>query len=97
MTDTSKDAGIIQVLAERLEKQRLPMALDLKKKVNQGETLNEFDIQFLEQVFKDADKIRPLVDKHPEWQDLAAKLIHLYKEITDRALENEKKVKKDSF
>ena len=97
MTDKSKDAGVIQVLAERLEKQRLPMALDLKEKVDRGETLNEFDIQFLEQVFKDADKIRPLVDNHPEWQDLAAKLIHLYKEITDKALENEKKVKKDSF
>lgn len=93
MTDTSKDAGLIQVLAERLQNQRLPIALDLKEKVNRGETLNEFDIQFLEQIFKDADKIRPLVDRHPEWQDLAVKLVHLYKEITAKALENEKKGK----
>jgi hypothetical protein len=29
------------------------------------------------------------VDAHPEWQDLAGRMLHLYKEITDRALENE--------
>jgi hypothetical protein len=90
MTDTSKDAGVIQVLAERMEHQRLPRALDLKKKVEQGEILNDLDIQFLEEVFQDAKQIRPLIDRHPEWQELAAKLVHLYKEITQKALENEK-------
>ncbi len=94
MTDTTHDAGLIQVLAERMETQRLPRALDLKEKVDLGETLNEFDIQFLEEVFNDAQEIRPLIDRHPEWQDLAAKLIHLYKEITEKALENEKADKK---
>ena len=45
MADTSKDAGVIQVLAERLETQRLPRALSLKDKVDGGETLDEFDIE----------------------------------------------------
>jgi hypothetical protein len=90
MTDMSKDAGLIQVLAERMETQRLPRTLSLKDKVDQGETLNEFDIHFLEEVFRDARKIMPLVDRHPEWHDLAARMIHLYKEITDKALKNEK-------
>lgn len=90
MTDTSKDAGIIQVLVERLENQRLPRTLDLKEKVDRGETLNEFDIQYLDEVFKDAEQIHPLVERHPEWQDLAARLVHLYKQITEKALENEK-------
>lgn len=90
MTDISQDdAGLIQVLAVRMETQRLPRALSLKDKVDKGETLNEFDIHFLEEVFQDAQRIIPLVDRHPEWQDLAAKLIHLYKEITDKALKNE--------
>lgn len=44
----------------------------------------------LKTFFKDAQSVRGLVDRHPEWLDLAAKLIHLYKEITDKALENEK-------
>lgn len=90
MTEKSKDAGLIQVLSERMKNQRLPRALNLKEKVDKGETLNEFDIRFLEKVFKDAQEIRPLLDRNPEWKDLAAKLIHLYKEITQKALENEK-------
>jgi len=90
MTDTSKDAGLIQVLAEQLETKRLPRALSLKEKVENGETLDELDIRFLEQVFQDAQSIGPLVDRHPEWQDLATKMMLLYKEITEKALENEK-------
>lgn len=89
MSDESKDAGLIQVLAQRMETQRLPRVLSLKDKVEQGETLNEFDIHFLEEVFRDARKVMPLVDRHPEWHDLAVKMVHLYKEITDKALKNE--------
>jgi len=95
MTDESKDAGLIQVLAKRMETQRLPRTLSLKDKVDQGETLNEFDIHFLKEVFQDAQKIMPLVDRHPEWHDLGARLIHLYKEITEKALKNEQ-TKSDS-
>jgi len=89
MTDDKHDAAIIQVLAERLETQRLPMALSLKKQVDRGETLTEFDIRFLREVFEDAYHIHSLLDRHPEWQPLAAQLIHLYKEITEKALLNE--------
>ena len=90
MVDESDDAGLIQVLATRMQQQRLPKALDLKKKVDRGETLNEFDIQFLEEVFRDARQGTELVERHPEWQELAIKLLQLYKEITSKALENEK-------
>lgn len=90
MTDTSKDAGLIQVMAAQLESKRLPRALSLKEKVDGGATLDEMDIKFLEQVFHDAQTVTTLVDRHPEWQGLAAKMIQLYKEITERALENEK-------
>ena len=89
MTDISKDAGLIQVLAERMETQRLPRLLSLKDKVDQGGTLNEFDFHFLEEVFQDTQKLKPLLDRYPEWHDLAARLVHLYKEITDKALKNE--------
>ena len=90
MTDTSKDAGLIQVMAEQLERKRLPRALSLKEKVDGGETLDEVDIEFLEGVFNDAQSVITLVDRHPEWQDLAAKMIQLYKDIMEKALENEK-------
>jgi len=89
MVDESKDAGIIQVLAERLETQRLPRALSIKEKVDRGEPLIDLDIDFLGELFQDAQQIQPLLDRHPEWQSLAAQMMHLYKEITDKALENE--------
>ncbi len=90
MTDTSKDAGVIQVMAEQLESKRLPRALSLKEKVDRGATLDDLDIKFLEGAFHDAQSVSTLLDRHPEWQDLAAKMIQLYKEITEKALENEK-------
>jgi hypothetical protein len=86
---TDKEAGIIQALAERLEKQRLPMALALKEKVDQGGLLNEADIAFLEEVFAGSAQLKPMLDAHPEWQELAARMTRLYNEITARALENE--------
>ncbi len=90
MTNASKDAGLIQVLAERFETQRLPRVLSIKEKVDEGKVLDRFDIELLEQIFKDANTIKPLLDRHPEWQPLAARMISLYKDITDKALENEK-------
>jgi len=90
LADSSQDAGVIFALVDRFNKQRLPRALELKERVDKGERLSEQDIAFLDQVFKDANHIKPLVEKHPEWQDLAARAMGLYKEITEKALENEK-------
>lgn len=91
MTQESSDAGMIAVLMERLIKQRLPTALDLKKKVDKGGRLNEFDIVFLQEVMANASKVEGLLERHPEYKDLVIKLISLYHQITEKALENEKK------
>jgi hypothetical protein len=42
-------------------------------------------------VFHDTQAIQALIERHPEHQAFVAKLMHLYKEISDKALENEKK------
>ena len=91
MNDQSKDAGVIAALMQRLEQKRLPRALELKKKVEQGELLADVDISFLEEVFADTNKIQPLIDRHPEYGDLVTRMTCLYKEITSKALENEKR------
>jgi len=91
MTESTKEAALIQVLVERLEKIRLPVALELKEKVDRGEVLNDLDIGFLEEVLGDVGKIKPLLDRHPEWHDLAGRMASLYNDITTKALENEPK------
>ena len=92
MSNPTQDAGVLQVLIDRLNSQRLPRALELKDKVDRGETLSGYDIQKLEEVFADAQSIQPLIERHPEHQDLVARVLHLYKEILDKAMDNEKKI-----
>jgi hypothetical protein len=90
MEDSSNDSGVIAVLMKRLSEQRLPRALELKEKVDQGGLLDDIDIEYLEEVFADATKTRQLVERHPEHQELVARIISLYSDITARGLENQK-------
>jgi hypothetical protein len=90
MADQSKEAGIITVLMLRLEREQLPMALDIKAKVDRGERLGDWDIVFLEEVCIDARSTKSLLDGHHEYDLLIVHMIHLYKMITDKALENER-------
>jgi hypothetical protein len=89
MDKPSKDAATIQVLLGRLNEQRLPRALSLKEKVDRGDTLDEFDIQFLKDVLEDAHAALALADRYPEFQPLVAQLTSLYGAITSKAVDNE--------
>jgi hypothetical protein len=90
MTEVSKDTGIAMVLLERLRTQRLPRAFALKEKVDRGERLDDGDLAFLHEVFETAEQIKQMVDRYPEYQDIYASALHLYKEITEKALANER-------
>ena len=90
MNDSTMDTGLIEVLLERLEKQRLPRLLAIKEKVDGGHSLDDFDVDFLEKAMADARSFIPVIDRHPEYQPLAAKVMELYKTITEKALEIEK-------
>jgi len=90
MSDVSKDLGVIAVLAKRMVEERLPKALAMKERVDKGGLLNDLDLAFLEQVVKDAGQIRPMMEKDPRVRDAAGQMLQLYKEITDKALANEK-------
>ena len=90
MGEVTEDIGVIIALVERFTEQRLPKVIAVKERVDLGECLSEYDIKFLDEILKDANRIMPLVDKHPEWQPLTTRVISLYKEITVKALENEK-------
>ncbi len=89
MAEMAKDEGVVVALIERFEKYRLPRALDIKEKVDRGETLSEFDIEHLEKVLRDSEEVKRLVDERPDLQDLYTRAVSLYHEITAKALANE--------
>ena len=85
-----KDLGITMVLMTELENKTLPESLWIKAKVDQGATLNEGEIEFLDKALKDAWFTKPLIDTQPEWQTLFAGVVNLYDHITAKALENQR-------
>ncbi|MDD2738164.1 MAG: hypothetical protein PHR94_04475 [Methylomonas lenta] len=87
--NTLDNLGVVTVLLERLEKQRLPTVLAIKEKVDNGQCLEEFDIDFLKEVFADAQNIMPNVQQHPEYLELVGKVINLYHDITEQAMQNQ--------
>ena len=89
MAQASKELGVKAVLAKRMVEERLPKALALKERIDRGELLNGLDLNFLEQVVKDANEAIPMVKDDPRVMEVAARMLQLYKEITSKALENE--------
>jgi len=90
MTNPVDDAGVIQVLLYRFNEQRLPRALLMKEKVDRGETLEKFEVDSLADILTDVRALHPLLERHPEYEELISKALSLYKEITEKALANEK-------
>lgn len=90
MKESEDELGVIYTLIERFEKQRLPRLLELKKRVDRGEVLGESDLRFMYQVTLDAQRSKRLIDRHPEWHKFCSEVIHLYEEIAEKALDNEK-------
>ena len=90
MSDSESEVAVIYALVERFETQRLPRLLEIKERVDQGGVLSERDIQFMSEIAHDAQRGKRLVDRHPDWQRYCAEVIHLFEEVAEKALENEK-------
>jgi hypothetical protein len=91
MNAPSRDIGIIAALMRRLNTEVLPSMFKLRKKVESGERLSEGDIYVLRHALanaKDAN-LEPLLGRHPEYRSLVGSLFSLYRQVVDRALENE--------
>jgi hypothetical protein len=85
----TKQSGVIAALAKRMTEERLPRALALKERVDRGEVLTDLDLAFLQQVLDDARGMGSVVKSDPRVHDVAGRMLQLYREITDKALENQ--------
>ena len=87
---TEQDAGLMAVLLDRFNNQRLPAALALQKKVEEGESLSDVDIMFLRDVSKDVSGIQSLLERHPKCKEIATRMMNLCSDIAKKGLVNEK-------
>jgi hypothetical protein len=90
MEHTEDEKGTAQVLLTRLVDQRLPRLLDMKERVDRGEQLGEFDIEYLEIALREAQHNQHHADRFPEYAGIVAKIASLYEHITSKALENQR-------
>ena len=91
MTRQETQEGMLVTLMERFRTQRLPRILEIKEQVDQGNRLGEYDRLFLEEVIKDAQRNIRHVEEIPECQHMFIQLAHLYKQIMDKAVDNEQR------
>jgi hypothetical protein len=87
---TTTDEGTVAALLQRANR-RIPNLLAIRDRLSKGGTLGDIEIQRLESMIEGFSHSRALIDRHPEYQELVARVIALYKEITDLALANEEK------
>ena len=90
MDQSEKDTGSLAALMVELEETRLPRAIRILNRVNNGELLSDRDIRFLKKVYEDSRANESLVDRHPEYDTLICRCFSLYTEIITKGLENEK-------
>ncbi|WP_462323116.1 hypothetical protein [Halochromatium sp.] len=89
-SDATTERGVAVALLDRLTQLRLPRVLEIKKRVDLGQRLGDVDVEFLELALEDSVNAKPLIDHHPELEEIAVKMISLYHHITERALANER-------
>ncbi|MGO4221214.1 hypothetical protein AB4Y64_05090 [Lysobacter sp. TAF61] len=90
MSDQTDDTATIQALLDRLVHFRLPRAMAIKKRVDNGERLTDSDITFLKTALTDAQDGQKYVSRNPEFQGLGEQIASLYNEIVRKGIENEK-------
>lgn len=90
MSDLDTDSSIILAVLQNFEKQLLPRVIEIKQSLDDGNIINEFDLEFLSEALHEARSLMPYLERHPEYEPFVCKLIHYYKIITDEALDNER-------
>lgn len=79
----------MQALLHESSSVHLPRVLRIRKELSTGKRLDEKDLAFMHEVCKAAGHLKPLVERHFDYQEFYAREIMLLHEITSLALANE--------
>lgn len=89
MDQHEEDRATLTAVLERFEHWRYPAALEMKARLDKGETLTERDHQFLERVFEAGRELLPIIERNPSYHKLAGQAIQFFNELTKLAEQNE--------
>ena len=83
------DTGVIYTLLEEFHGHLYPRALAMESKLQFGERLSADELEDLTEVIVAIRNVLPLVERHPEYGNLAGRVASLYASIVDLARRNE--------
>ncbi|ARU58236.1 MAG: hypothetical protein MI864_27245 [Pseudomonadales bacterium] len=83
------DKPVIITVVKHFTDHHVSRLIQIKSAMAAGARLSEHEIQFLEDVHTDTQIARTAISNNPEYQTLFAKVIQLYSEIAELAIQNE--------
>ncbi len=83
--------GVEQVMLQRFVETTLPVVMEIKANADAGKKLTEGELEIMERLIERAKAFGPITYEFPELQSLIAKIIDLYDQIAEEALDNEQK------
>ena len=85
---SEKELGVVQVVLERYNREWLPALLDMRKKVDRGETLDDRELSLLSKAIEEARGGATFAKSHPQFKSLIDRATALYDHIEARNKEN---------
>jgi hypothetical protein len=83
------ELGTLTVTVQRVVLYRIPRALRLKQRLDEGVELSEYELGYLAALAEETRLIAPLLRKHPEWRSITNRMIQLCVDLSNDAMDNE--------
>ena len=89
MNSAVDDLGVIMAFLAQLEIETIPWALAVQAEIAAGEKLSEPDLLFFQERLDEISSLLHVIERHPEFQLVTSKIVKLYHEVIEQALENQ--------
>jgi hypothetical protein len=81
--------AILVLETRRFRDVHAPRARDLRRRLDRGECLSDFDLAYLFQTLAECRTVGRHAAGVPEWQDICVRVVALYRSLIARAVDNE--------